>query len=538
MVGFTTVQRLAFAYAHLLSWNNEIMSLMAIEYVGLVPCPTTPGLQGYTNTSLLNIDIQKDVIAYAAGIVKSSYFYALCPDTLFEINSSTDQPIVPLLSNSIFSCGPLGAVQDNCVLSGGGYHFLAVESFPLEDVVVRGLTFEGVTGTSIYGNAHPSSSMYFRDCIWRNNVGISTVYLWFQSSEGSGRRLSADNTPAPDVDKILTELASTKMVQPSAQEENERELNVRYSMVLSFNNCIFKNNTEDIATIFNVGGVVILSSTTFESNTIDRFGVFSSVLGGHAYVLDDSSFMNNFAPFGPVFVDSQSFLQYSAGNSGQNNTGNVCEGLFLEEEGSTCYVAGTRCTGDCCEFGDDSCDLYTDRPTNAPTASPTTSSPTASPTARITSSPVVNTIDIPAVATTSRPTTSPTKGPTSTPTKRPTSVPTKSPTVVPLYESNSEIDPEEELPTTSPTTSPIAVLLESSIVKEIEEIVEKKDFNLVLSIGVPIVVATLLLGLWLIKIRRGKKRMEVIRETQMAESAEASSGKDLGDIVEDLSPVT
>jgi len=45
---------------------------------------------------------------------------------------------------------------------------------------------------------------------------------------------------------------------------------------------------------------------------------------------------------------------------GSGNTGGQCDGIFLEDKLSSCFDSQAQCSGDCCEFGDESCDLSTE----------------------------------------------------------------------------------------------------------------------------------------------------------------------------------
>ena len=147
----------------------------AQKYVGLVPCPTNSSLMGYTNTTLLNRDIITDMQAVNnGGEMPESFHYVLCPQTTFKIASNTpgqesegDSPIIPGLSNSLFTCGEDGKSEDNCIIEGGDFHFYFPDFIIADQVYIVGLTFSGSKGASIYGDAHPSSHVVFIDCHWK-----------------------------------------------------------------------------------------------------------------------------------------------------------------------------------------------------------------------------------------------------------------------------------------------------------------------------------------------------------------------------------
>jgi len=101
-----------------------------------------------------------------------------------------------------------------------------------------------------------------------------------------------------------------------------------------------------------------LIDTTFEENDVAELSVFSNLANGHAFIHEQTNFKKNFARLGPVFVDNTSFLQLSRDNFGTANAGGQCAGIFLEDDLSLCFDREAACTGQCCAFGDESCDLY------------------------------------------------------------------------------------------------------------------------------------------------------------------------------------
>jgi len=140
-----------------------------------------------------------------------------------------------------------------------------------------------------------------------------------------------------------------------------------------------KDNKADDAVILNVGGEVALLNTKFDNNEAGKLAIFSTINNGHAYLASGTLFNSNNARLGPVFVDSVSFLQYSEDSDGADNVGHQCGGIFIEEVGANCVTPALDgiCSGDCCEFGDSSCDLHTEAPVPVPapvlTANPTSS---------------------------------------------------------------------------------------------------------------------------------------------------------------------
>merc|ERR1712151_1147418 len=117
-------------------------------------------------------------------------------------------------------------------------------------------------------------------------------------------------------------------------------------------------NADVIATLFNFGGAVELIDTSFVENDVAELSVFTNIGNGHAFIHENTNFKKNFARLGPVFVDNTSFLQLSRDNFGTQNMGGQCAGIFMEDDLSTCFDRQSRCTGQCCDFGDETCDLF------------------------------------------------------------------------------------------------------------------------------------------------------------------------------------
>lgn len=365
----------------------------AQDYVGRRPCPTNSSVIGYTNTTELNFDILVDMQWVLDGNEPPELFhYVLCPDTTFKIaahigegeDTAGNSPIIPGLSNSVFSCGDDGNSENNCELTGGDFHFYFPDFVIADEVYLMGLTFSDVDGASVYGDAHPASHIVFIDCHWKLNTGSSTVYVHYTESNTFRRLEGGHPYDLDEMNEVMTKDA--KALADLKQSGDTRELQkfVKYSMSCVFVSCSFKNNDDVIATIFNLGGAVELIDTTFDENDVAQLSVFSVLGNGHAFIHEQTNFKNNFARLGPVFIDHTSFLHLSRDNFGVANQGFDCNGIFLEDQLSTCFDQSLPCNGQCCAFGDTTCDLYD---TVAPSHAPPTTSPTTSPTKSPTKSP-------------------------------------------------------------------------------------------------------------------------------------------------------
>lgn len=328
-----------------------------------VACTSDPSIMGYNNITQLNQDMLSDFESNRAGLSSAPYNYNLCPDTTFIIDN-TMEPIVPLLDETSFTCGKNGTRDGNCHFKGGAFHLFFLDILTLNDIYFRGITFEGAEKASIYGDAHPASHVYFIDCHWKENVGIATAYILFTPYIPGTRRLQAGKT----VKSIRTSVMDIPGYDSVNRKPRILQEDVRFSMGVIFRNCTFSNNDDKDATVLSVGGEVAIHSTLFINNTVTNYGIFTTLDNGHAYLGGASHFENNNAKLGPVFIDSDSYLQFSANNTGTNNYGGVakCEGIFMEKVGTTCSPRTSDCEIDCCTFGDETCDMHEPESTPSP----------------------------------------------------------------------------------------------------------------------------------------------------------------------------
>jgi hypothetical protein len=366
-----------------------MISAQSDVYTGSVPCPTDNTLMGYNNLTILNRDIFAHFnLTLEDGAEKIKYDYIICPNTTYTIDDF-GKTIIPATDSSNFYCGQNGRVENNCVIKGGDFQVYFLDILPLEDVVFRGFTFEGANTASVYGDAHPTSLVYFYNCIWRNSCGVSVAYVHFtpyvptrrrrRLTEGSDR---LEFERPPEVEKF--EVALGRKPGAFANQRRTQE-DTRFSMGVIFSRSLFQANSCRDAVILNIGGEVAISNTKFEDNTADELAVFSTILNGHAFIGAGSSFVSNDANLGPVFISSNSFLQYSENSFGFGNTGGTCSNIFIEDDEANCVLpdesVGDVCTGSCCAFDDTSCDLHPDMtPSPVSSFSDSGDSPNSSPT--------------------------------------------------------------------------------------------------------------------------------------------------------------
>jgi len=337
------------------------------EYAGRGPCPSNNTMMGYTSTDLLNDDIITDMTYYIFedNDPPDFFHYVLCPETTFKIASSVDpedsdgeSPIIPGLANSFFTCGEDGKSDNNCTITGGDFHFYFPDFIIAKEVYLMGLTFTEAKIASIFGDAHPASHVIFLDSHWKNNTGSAATFIHYTPEEQRRNRKLVANQPYTMEDVNKAKLEDAKYL--SALNHRDLQPSIKFSMSCVFVDCSFTGNKNELATIFNFGGAAELIDTTFVENEADELAIFTNIGNAHAFIHENSSFLENSARLGPVYIDKDSFLQLSEDNMGSGNTGGQCDGIFLEDKLSSCFDSQAQCSGDCCEFGDESCDLSTE----------------------------------------------------------------------------------------------------------------------------------------------------------------------------------
>lgn len=334
------------------------------EYARAVPCPSNSSIVGYTDLISLNADIFSHLnLTFDEDASHIKYNYVICPDTTYNVEDNAGQTIIPGTDQATFSCGIDGLVTNNCVLQGGDVHVYLADFLPLIGITFRGFTFDGAKTASVYGDAHPISSVLFEDCVWRNIKSDFVVYVHFTPYDPSGRRLiEGGNNGEFKRHEIVEQYGAIYRSKEESHwlKRGERQLqdDVRYSMRVIFKKCVFENNVSGDAVILSVGGDIGLTDSSFSSNRVERYAVFTTASNGHVYVAGKTEFLQNDAPLGSVFISSDSFLQYNSGEaSGYRNTG-TCSSIFIEDYDSNCLLAEKSdvCKGKCCVFSDETCD--------------------------------------------------------------------------------------------------------------------------------------------------------------------------------------
>jgi hypothetical protein len=139
-------------------------------------------------TSLVQITAEQEE-ALACGRTDDNFTFELCADTLFDVDSSIENPIRILGSQVEIKCGDNGQRSNNCTIRSSDFHMNinASDAANVDNtVLISGVTFTGlktVPNEESYSvSAASGGSVTFRDCIWEvralHTFGSSSSYFF------------------------------------------------------------------------------------------------------------------------------------------------------------------------------------------------------------------------------------------------------------------------------------------------------------------------------------------------------------------------
>jgi len=339
------------------------------EFTGPMPCQENEDIFGYGSLTKLNKDMYINAIDVLRKnkTAESEYIYVLCPNTIFDIDKATrrsgvHETIGIFLNNTIIRCGKFDTnAFGTCIVQGGSVQVVYPPELEVRNTVIEGITFTGGKGYGVAAYSHPSSDASFINCTWIENDAIYAVVIYYdpnyRENKGQRRRNLLETNKNKD-GMINSRQEFSDFVGSVSLRPTERQLKLGYAaMSVQFTRCTFSDNVFSEEVINNQGGSLRIVETTFINNIVD-YAVIGVAYGGKLSMEGNTHFQDNVSPFVPVFVDNDSYLNLNVDNTGKNNVGLVCkDGIFLEKENSYCMEGG-KCEGDCCKFGDDTCDRF------------------------------------------------------------------------------------------------------------------------------------------------------------------------------------
>lgn len=359
------------------------------DFTGGTPCPKNNDVTGYDNLITLNQDMYLNALDILQKDEKpeEEYVYTLCPNTTYDITEASKiatlhEAIAIFLNNTIVRCGVDEEFHHGtCIVTGGNAQIVFTPVLETKNTVVKGITFTSNRGYGVAAYGHPASDATFIDCNWIENEAVYTVAIYYKPWESKSKKDDDDDgtrnlEEKSDYDEKIyyntimnTRFKHLLSIISSQQHSGSSSSNIRKSnnvsrrtlgyaaMTVEFIKCTFKDNVLSGEVINNQGGNLNLIETTFVSNIV-KFAVIVVAYGGQLSIEQNTHFQENISPFVPIFVDNDSYLNLNIDNTGKLNSGQVCtEGIFLENMNSYCMEKG-KCDGECCPFGDESCDRY------------------------------------------------------------------------------------------------------------------------------------------------------------------------------------
>eukprot|EP00586_Coscinodiscus_wailesii_P002543 CAMPEP_0172485250 /NCGR_PEP_ID=MMETSP1066-20121228/13202_1 /TAXON_ID=671091 /ORGANISM="Coscinodiscus wailesii, Strain CCMP2513" /LENGTH=467 /DNA_ID=CAMNT_0013250377 /DNA_START=207 /DNA_END=1610 /DNA_ORIENTATION=+ len=363
---------------------------------------------GYTDTTVLHNDMLHDALNVTE--FQDEYPYVLCPFTTFDFGTVVDDnftqvvtPLIPIMSNTSFYCGSDGAVQNECILTGGVNHVIYFDQFLLSGILFRGLTFTKSGDGTVMATGNPYSNAFFVDCEFMANEGAAVIFIQYDGAPGKGRRLHDEpkfreyllpfdesvygmipRSEPQDVSysndlprRLAQELGIAAFDEDSiygVKEYRERHegRNLQgypVGMPVYLVGCRFEDNFQRYAVILNVAGLVQIINSNFEDNQSSQLATVTVLYGGALAMHENTHFKSNFDQIGPVFIDKYSHLILNEEVTGLTNLGGnkgACDILLEDFESECLNTTVNSCVGTCCSFGDTSCDYVTDEPTSPP----------------------------------------------------------------------------------------------------------------------------------------------------------------------------
>lgn len=128
----------------------------------VVECPGGDGTMGYIDISSINSDMKAELDRILAGAPsREPYIFSLCPSATFD---ASDEPLMPILSGSVFYCGTGDPGSARCDFIGGETQVLidGLSDSPnheLQTVSFVGVTFKGFSEAAISGSAGSNTTV-------------------------------------------------------------------------------------------------------------------------------------------------------------------------------------------------------------------------------------------------------------------------------------------------------------------------------------------------------------------------------------------
>jgi hypothetical protein len=131
---------------------------------------------GYTSLEAINADMADELARIAGGGEPAAeYTMTLCPPTGTLLDTRRGNELKPILNNLSILC--LDGVE--CILDRSQVQVLVensqVANYPLTDILLQGLTFQGFVGTAISFRANTPTQLTCDNCIFQGFTNSRVV---------------------------------------------------------------------------------------------------------------------------------------------------------------------------------------------------------------------------------------------------------------------------------------------------------------------------------------------------------------------------
>jgi hypothetical protein len=140
-----------------------------------VACPSDASITGYTSLADLNADMAAELARIEGGgqpLVEYNLNLCSNPDAIYDARGGNE--IRPVLSGLNIYCGGPTATDAVCIINGGQIQVLIndsdVASYPIGNILLKGMTFRNFNGRSVEMNAQAPTTITFEDTTWQVTI--------------------------------------------------------------------------------------------------------------------------------------------------------------------------------------------------------------------------------------------------------------------------------------------------------------------------------------------------------------------------------
>jgi len=324
-------------------------SNVTYTYTGPETCSKDTSMKGYSDLSVLSADMYAEAfkVHIEGKEEEKEYVYRLCPETTYDMDSADlSKTIMPLLNNTSIECGKDGSSSNECFLISGQVQVILSIGIFLKNIRFKGLKFSENYGVSVGAWAFPTSDATFEDCIWNFNSGATAIEMYYEPVMPSGRKL------------LVSPEHRREKYDDMLKNVHTRRMQGYPSMAITLKNCRFSSNDMSQSVILDGGGDLKVIQSDFIQNKVGVFTI-GALFGSKLYLEEGTKFTDNDSPAFTVFVDNDSSLEINESTSGNGGTAQVCaDGIFIENDAAYCLYQGGVCHGNCCNFGNNTCDVF------------------------------------------------------------------------------------------------------------------------------------------------------------------------------------